>query len=246
MIANKKINFYEFAGLPGSGKSSLCQKISDSYKIKPHKSLSFFFTLRFRFIFSFLISPIVILKYSKIFGVLLGLKNEDYTFRSSLRVFLSILSTLGDFLLKKNLSQLESFLRGKRSLLDEGFIQCGLSIWLRSPPEIQNKIWETFLQYMPRKTLFILIDLDYELSLRRSLKRKKGIPAVIQSRPWANSSYAYLENQFFQLFHLLKDEKIRENENFFFISSSESLEITSTELIMCLSRSTSPKNLIIN
>ena len=90
----------------------------------------------------------------------------------STRILLSILLTLGDLLLKKNLSKLESSLKGKKSLLDE-VLQCGLSVWLRTPPEISGYIWQAFLSYTPKESLFILIDLDYEIAFQRALEKKK-------------------------------------------------------------------------
>ena len=246
MNVNESINFYEFIGLPGSGKSSLCNKISDIYKIKSHKSLKIFFSFRLRFLISLIISPLIIIKFFRIFKVLYLLKNLSYGLMGSTRILLSILLTLGDLLLKKNLSKLESSLKGKKSLLDEGFLQCGLSVWLRTPPEISGYIWQAFLSYTPKESLFILIDLDYEIAFQRALEREKGIPVVISSRPWADNSEAYLRKQFFEISSLLKDEKIKKNKNFFSISSSGDLDAAVTELLSHLSKYIPPEELIIN
>ena len=246
MIVNGPINFYEFIGLPGSGKSSLCNKISDIYKLKSHRTLRIFFSLKFRFILSFIIFPLIIIKFFGIFQVLYGLKDLNYGLKGSFRIFLSILATLGDFLLKKNLSRLESSLKGKVSLLDEGFLQCGLGIWLRAPPEISGQIWQAFLSCIPKESLFILVDLDHEIAFQRALKRKKGIPVVIPSRPWADNTEAYMKQQFFELSSLLRDEKIRQNTNFFSISSEEDLDTAVSELLSQLRKYIPPEQLIIN
>ena len=121
-----------------------------------------------------------------------------------------------------------------------------MSVWLRTPPEISGYIWQAFLSYTPKESLFILIDLDYEIAFQRALEREKGIPVVISSRPWAVNSEAYLRKQFFEISSLLKDEKIKKNKNFFSISSSGDLDAAVTELLSHLSKYIPPEELIIN
>ena len=63
--------------------------------------------------------------------------------------------------------------------MDGGFVQFGIGIWLRSPPDIKFKIWKAYVSHIPKNILTIIINCEQVLALKRSETRSDGVPSVI-------------------------------------------------------------------
>ena len=97
----------------------------------------------------------------------------------------------------------------KKVFLDGGFIQWSLSIWLRSPIEIQEILWKAYLTHVPNNILCIVLECDPNEALRRAKSREEGVPGVMTSREWNSKDGNDLISQYQRMHDLLKTEAVQ-------------------------------------
>ena len=219
-MKDKKDPFiFELSGLPGSGKSTVIKQISKILKKKPLFLTKHYKETPYKFIISIPFIPFILLKFYRVTKILYNSKFKNLNSFVSLKVKLSIIVTLSICFTEYVITKTEARLRRKIVLLDGGFIQWGLAIWLRTPPEIQIKVWEAYISHIPNNILCIIIDCSPNEAIKRAKMRNEGIPSVFMTRPWSNKDLNYLNIQYTKLYDLIKNQEIKFQASCMYISS---------------------------
>jgi energy-coupling factor transporter ATP-binding protein EcfA2 len=206
---NKKNYILELSGLPGSGKSTLSKNLNNSLK---NQSLIYgrkFSQIKFKYLLSLPFVPYILIRFYRVIWALFIAKIHSFNGDVSFRVIFGIIFTLSASVMEYRMSCIECLLKNKIPLIDGGYIQWGISIWLRSPPEIKNEIWSAYLTHMPKNILCIILNCDSSEALKRAHARVEGVPNVINSRPWASRSPEYLNKQYNEINNLLNSYELR-------------------------------------
>ena len=221
---DKKSYVIELSGMPGSGKSSLTKLLQKDFGCKQLTLNRKYSKIKYKYLLSIPLFPFILIRFYRVFLVLFISKFKDFNGPTSFRTILSIIFFLSGSVIELKIATLESFFRRKKHLMDGGFIQFGIGIWLRSPPEIKFKIWKAYVMHIPKNILSIIINCEPLLALKRSQARMDGVPSVISSRLWATNSSDYLKQMYLEISDLLNTNELRSKVLCIDISSEEDLK----------------------
>ncbi len=248
MLVNE--NLVEFAGLPGSGKTtvatSLLEKLNyDGISLAKKFSQWLHKTHVDRFFL-----PITAIKFNRVFRDLyqsgINLNRGSFpqwililtwqlAIRSKTRQLnqlnapKSIFLLLNEMIVEYFSIAIEVLLFRKFVIMDEGFIQRGIGIWMRSPDRIRNKIWNSYLECIPHDAQCIIFDTEvFDRALKQAKLRPRGVHAVLRWFPHAKSDDRALEKIYGALHQLFKTPKICNRANLYTVnvdaSSNEVVE----------------------
>ncbi len=220
---DKKSCAIELSGMPGSGKSFLTKLLKKDFGCKQLTLNKKFSKIKYKNLLSIPLIPFILIRFYRVFLVLFFSKFRDFNGPTSFRTILSIIIFLSGSFAELKIASLESFFLRKKYLMDGGFVQFGIGIWLRSPPEIKFKIWKAYVMHIPKNIMLIIINCEPLLALKRSQARLDGVPSVISSRPWATNSQDYLKQMYLEISDLLNTNELRSKVACIDISSEEDL-----------------------
>ena len=212
------ISIIELAGVPGAGKSTTCAFLRKSLGSKHLFLTRIYIGSRYKLFISLPLIPYTIIKFYRVFGKLIQIKVKHFSGPTSVRTMLSILAALNTSMMEYWLSTFEAAMRRKKVLLDGGFIQWGISMWLRTPSGIQADLWSAYLSHIPRDILCIVLKCEPAEALRRAKSRREGIPKVIQSRRWSLMDENWLEDQYQEMSDLLNNEELQSRVTCIYLS----------------------------
>lgn len=220
MSAKRDIYFIELAGLPGSGKTTICKLLIERLGGGRLFFINKYNGWRHRILVSLPFVPLTVGKFHRIFSKLIqmkatrgrGLAQVAMCSRSNPRIYsrtiLSILSVLNVFMLEYWLATLEASVRRKWMILDGGFVQRGIAVWLRAPREIRAELWHAYLSHMPRAIVCIILQCGPAEALRRAKSRQDGVPDVLLRRPSSFTDENWLMEEYGQMLKLLMSEAL--------------------------------------
>lgn len=243
---DKKSYVIELSGMPGSGKSSLTEILQKDFGCQQLVLKKNFSKIKYKYLLTIPLFPFILIRFYRVFLVLFVSKLKDFNGPTSFRTILSIIFFLSGQVIEFKITTLESFFRRKKYLMDGGFIQFGIGIWLRSPPEIKFKIWKAYVTHIPKNILSIIINCEPLLALKRSQERMDGVPSVISSRPWATNSQDYLKQIYLEISDLLNTNELRSKVLCIDISSEEDLREQVDLLVVKLKDFVAIENLAIS
>lgn len=243
---DEKSYVIELSGMPGSGKSSLTEILQKDFGCKQLILKKNYSKIKYKYLLTIPLFPFILIRFYRVFLVLFVSKLKDFNGPTSFRTILSIILFLSGSVIEFKITTLESFFRRKNYLMDGGFIQFGIGIWLRSPPEIKFKIWKAYVTHIPKNILSIIINCEPLLALKRSQARMDGVPSVISSRPWATNRPEYLKQIYLEISDLLNTIELRSKVLCIDISSEEDLREQLDLLIIKLKDFVAIENLAIS
>ena len=190
----------ELAGLPGVGKTTATRALAK----RASNRASFFgrhhyWLRKLRLIWFF--APFVRVRFRSVFA---RLENADP------RVRRSILYMLSTFFAERTLASIEARLTGRLLVLDEGFVQRGLGLWMRAPRAVRDDVWRDFLECLPSPLTCIVLTLGPDEAQRRAHERDQGLsPALVNAEPGMESRET-LDQRYSGLEQLLQGEALRQ------------------------------------
>ena len=104
-------------------------------------------------------------------------------------------------------------------ILDGGFVQHGISVWLRAPREIRADLWRTYLSLMPNRILCIILQCAPAEALRRSKSRPQGVPPVFSRKSPASPDENWLMDEYRQMSELLISEALTARVKCIYVNS---------------------------
>ena len=113
-----------------------------------------------------------------------------------------IFQKLNSLMFRYIMASIESFLRNKPVIIDEGFVQTGLGIWMRSPVEWKQLIWEIFKSNVPSSTWSVIVTCSTEESLRRA--EESGLHPVLKSLKNSNPNTNWLKKEYYEMSEMLR------------------------------------------
>ena len=215
----KNISFVELAGLPGAGKSTTLRALRKEIGNSKLKFTRIYVNSRFKLLISLPFIPYVIIRFYRVFKTLVVAKVSNKKIKIRLRTVLSILAILTSSTMEYWIARFESTIMRKKVFLDGGFIQWSLSIWIRSPIEIQEILWKAYLTHIPNNILCIVLECDPNEALRRAKSREEGVPGVMTSREWNTKEGSDLVSQYQKMHDLLKSEAVQSKVDCIYINS---------------------------
>ncbi len=96
-----------------------------------------------------------------------------------------ILTFLNDFVFEYVIASLEAALLRKNFVMDEGFVQGGIGVWLRAPKDLKKTLWDAFFASIKGKVRCLLFDCSPDSAMQRMQIRARGDRAV---RRWLGDS----------------------------------------------------------
>jgi hypothetical protein len=156
----------ELAALPGAGKTRVCAELAARLGpghlswVGRHRRL-----IR-RSQLPWLLLPVALLRYRSVLRVL-----RAHPSRAALR---DALRALPVHLAEMLLFGLECRLRRRVPILDEGFVQRGIGLWLRADPDQRSALWEAWLACAPREHTCLVLSCSPDEALRRARSRPRG------------------------------------------------------------------------
>lgn len=191
------MNALELAGLPGSGKSTLCREFHAQYG---SASYSWVAKHRKRIRRTVLFNAFAPVAAWRFYGVLkqaarsegrnpatavLGstfavlLRKRKQTAQSTDTV-VSLHSFLALFSMELAVTRLESMLKRTFIVYDEGYVQRLVGVWLRFPVEQRQGAWDAFVAAIPADLHCALIDAAPATALERASKRPGGVSRIFE------------------------------------------------------------------
>lgn len=191
------MNALELAGLPGSGKSTLCREFHAQYE---NASYSWVAKHRKRIRRTILFNAFAPVATWRFYGVLRQAARSDgrnpstAVLGSTLAVLLrqrkqtsqstdavvSLHSFLALFAMELAVTRLESLLKRTFIVYDEGYVQRLVGVWLRFPVEQRQAAWDAFVAAIPADLHCALIDAAPAVALERASKRPGGISRIFE------------------------------------------------------------------
>lgn len=155
----------ELTGLPGSGKSTLAETVRSRAGRAAAASAS---RTLMRAHLHWLALPGVWLRFGSVLR----------TFRelTSTRETVTMLNKLCRVSTERALLAIESGLRRRLGLQDEGYVQVGLGLWLRAPGPARDQLFGRYMRCVPRSLVCLCVDLAADEALRRVRERSGGRP----------------------------------------------------------------------
>ena len=233
----------ELAGLPGTGKTTICDLLNKHYGVEQLFFINRFMGSRYRYLISLPLALLTVGKFYRIFMKLIWFNTtremkrrmllndkvdtscgHSFMEKSKGRTIISVLSTLHIWMMKYWLAVIEASARRKKMMLDGGFVQHGISLWLRAPAGIRDDIWREYLSHIPRGVQCIVLQCDPAEALRRAKMRPMGLPEVFRRRASSGSREAWLMEQYRQISDLLSDEPLATRVKYIYVSAEMSIE----------------------
>ena len=234
----------EIAGLSGSGKTTVCKTLSkrpgctsQSCSPKLYRLLNKFYLDRF-------LLPVTVWKFQHVFEKMLSGRNEYNKKRYTNWIFILFLRALQtpknpktvyfdptiDVLLIINrilliyfLGRIESLLRNRCLVVDDGFIQRGLSLWLRVSPELRKEVVNTYCSATPSNIRCVVVDCGASEALRR-VEKNRGLNTILRYTKESNYDPNYLNQQYQDMMQLLRNQVLEKELNVAKINPSNTQE----------------------
>ena len=150
----------ELAGLPGSGKSTIAKRLArDAGRARSARISALLMRARLHW----LALPLVLLRFARVIS---RLRDEV-----SPRETREMLNKLCRVTTERALARIESLVCRALVLLDEGYVQVGVRLWMRVPEESREEIWQAFVARVPGSVVCLYVDLDPDEALRRTALR---------------------------------------------------------------------------
>lgn len=197
----------ELAGLPGVGKTTATRALAERASNRASFLGRHHYWLRkLRLIWLF--APFVRVRFRSVFA---RLENADPQVRRS------IVYLLSTFLAERSLASIEARLTGRLLVLDEGFVQRGLGLWMRAPEAVRDDVWRDFLECLPSPLTCIILTLEPDEAQRRARKRNQGLsPALVNAEPGMESRET-LDQRYSGLEQLLQGEALHRRVQCLFV-----------------------------
>jgi len=185
----------ELAGLPGSGKSTVCREFQQQHG---NASYSWVAKHRKRIRRTLLLNAFAPVAAWRFYGVLKqAARSEDRhpataVLGSTVAVLLQarkrtaqssdavvrLHSFLTLFAMELAVTRLEAMLKRSFIVHDEGYVQRLVGIWLRFPSEYRQAAWDAFVAAFPADLHCALIDAAPAMALERASKRPGGVSRI--------------------------------------------------------------------
>jgi len=197
----KNRNIVEIAGLSGVGKSTSTRKINE---LLPHEMISWGPKIYRLFQITHIDKLFLIATEIRFKVLLKELRNSMNTcqghhcpdmIETSINEILPILNRI---CILYFIARFEVLVRNVSVVIDDGFIQRGLSIWLRSPITVRDTIVKIYYDRIPKKHVCMLIDCELDEILKRS--RARGVRSIFRR----NINEKNDENELYQLYSKMK------------------------------------------
>jgi len=198
----------ETAGLPGSGKTTtlgiLASRVGQKSVLQTKSIRSF--TRKSRL--NRLLYPVTLYRFRKLFRILYKANSDRGGFPwwclSLLRKAgfkpakgekavcraVEILTYLNEFAIEYFVVRLTGRLSGRPVVVDEGYLQRGIGVWLRAPESLRETLSAAFLSSVPASVRCMVFDCEPERALQHCLGRSRGARAV---EKWIDTSGADAE-----------------------------------------------------
>ena len=210
-------NIVELAGLPGAGKTAaatlLTEKCASTTQSSIRRYLGYVRKLRVDKMF-LLVS---VIKFGRVFrrihaghdrntvgpyilwatGLVVRVAKAS---RAKVREYdspaESMLALLNELSVERWLAGFEARFTGKNVILDEGYVQRGLGVWLRSPVDVRTDVWDAYVSCIPEQTKCVLLECSPSEALRRAESRSRGVWAVTKWMPKTSGESAWIEQHY--------------------------------------------------
>jgi len=170
--------------------------------------------------------PITVRRFQHVFKKIFSGRNEHKKKRYTiwiLDLFLKALQTpknpqtvyfgpTVDFLLILNrifliyfLGKIETLFRNRCLVVDDGFIQRGLSLWFRAPSKIRKEVVDTYYSAIPSSIRCVVVDCGVSEALRR-VEDIRGLNTILRYTKESNDDPNYLNQQYQDMMQLLQKQ----------------------------------------
>lgn len=191
----------ELAGLPGVGKTTVTRALAERNSNRAcFLGIHPYWLRKFRLIWLF--APLARIRFRRVFK---RLGNTDPRVRRSILYLLSV------FLAERTLASIEARITGRLLILDEGFVQRGLGLWMRAPRAVRDDLWLDFLECIPSSLTCVVLTLDSEEAQRRARQRSQGLSPVLVNQEPGMESDETLEQRYAGLERLLQGDPLNEH-----------------------------------
>jgi broad-specificity NMP kinase len=181
----------EVIGLPGAGKSAACKALLARAGGPKQSRVSIAWRpLRTSFVPRLLL-PITLFRYRRVLRALRTSSDESWPIARAVLFFywsgakrlrrsenpiVSALFLLATFVTEIALARLESRLRRRTLIVDEGVVHRALGVWIRSAPAVRDAVMAAYLDTIPAGSVCIYLRCDPDTARTRALTRRRGIP----------------------------------------------------------------------
>ena len=235
----------ELAGLPGSGKTAVASLLAERFdsitQSLAHRHLGRVRRLGFDKLFL----PVTVIRFGNVFHRIHSSgdssQNPPYSLwvarllmrvtmasRSGAKAFHSpaesILVLLNEMSVEHTLARIEARIHGKNLILDEGYVQRGIGVWMRAPDEVRTELWETYVSCIPKGTTCAVLECEPSEALRRAESRSRGVCAVTKWMPGANVDSSALGQRYRDLAGLLVGPSLSDRVTFMQADATEPVE----------------------
>lgn len=202
------IRIVDLAGLPGTGKTTICRLLGERHEISRLVWVNRYNQSRYRLAISLPFVPVTLVRYRRVFRTLFSALGTV-----SVRQLLSIFSVLNTFVVECLLARLEAVVRNKTTVVFDGaFIQRGISVWLRSPGRVREDVWSAYVSHLPGTIEGVVLLCEPDEAVRRATARSEGIPAVFHRR-MRSSGEGWLLDTYRQMYRLLRQPDLARHVN---------------------------------
>jgi len=193
-------SWVEIAGLPGVGKTTAgCELSARLSHSKVAKSGIYRRTLR-SLQLVWLFSPYSLLKFRRVFSRLGAVSSSGRR---------AILSLLNVFMAERCLATIEARIRGRALILDEGFVQRGLGIWLRAPESTREDVWLGYLDCIPKNLVCVILTANPSEARERAQTREAGLSKALRSLAPGDSARDPVGEKYAEMQRLLAGDALR-------------------------------------
>lgn len=151
----------------------------------------------------------------------------------------SILFFLNVFAMERGLASLEAWLRGRTLVMDEGYVQHALGVWLRSPDALRERILREYLDGVPRGGSCIALICDPERALERAGARPRGVPKIMKKGEEADRGHRF-SPRYAQLADVLDSRDLKERFSWSQVEARGSVEEVADAVLRILRAARSP------
>jgi len=223
-MAETRLVRLELAGLPGVGKTTVTRALATRASNRASFfGLQHYWLRKLRLIWLF--APYVRIRFRRVFE---RLKNADPQVRRSILYLLSAFSA------ERTLASIEARITGRLLVLDEGFVQRGLGLWMRAPKAVRDDVWGDFLDCLPSPLTCVVLTLDSEEAQRRAHQRSQGLsPALVNAEPGMESDET-LTQRYRGLEQLLHGEALRRRVECLFVPADTDPEALADRILSAI------------
>ena len=185
----------ELAGLPGSGKTTICREFANQHADARYARVSRHRRRVRRSVLFNLFSPIAAWRFYRVLelaarsegrfppravsaSALEVLWRRRKQSAESADALIRLHSFLTLFLMEHSLARIEAMLKRTFSLHDEGYVQRLIGVWLRFPREHRAAAWDAFVAAIPSGVHCAFVDVPAAQALERALERRAGVSRI--------------------------------------------------------------------